>query len=398
MHAWGYRSVAILEAKVVDRYAFERRRSGRHRRSVLWQGAAAFSDWFHQPHDYEWIVEHRSVRHLHSIIRAVFSLATLIFALTSAVMLFSPRGPQALELRLWVVFVLVVQIGVAVTLVVCPIPRAAGWIAFAVFGDVGLASVLSCYDSTAALMGSGLFVILGAYCTFFLSPRWMVAHLLFSCGFVILTAMRAWMAGEEHHASTLAMTIVLLTSIAGVPIFAHVAWTAIAGDARRSARDPLTGLLNRRGLESAMLDIWDDAVVKNESVVVAMVDVDKFKAVNDVHGHDAGDRVLVDIARRLDRIACARGVAARTGGEEFVVVMSGDRTDIELRLFEAVAMVHDNGDEVPVTASFGVAVVEPGSSLWHMGRSIVSRMLRMSDAMMYRSKSAGGNQLTVHSM
>lgn len=392
--------MAILEVKAAEREAIERRRRGRHRRSALWQGAAAFSDWYHQPHDYEWIVRHRSVKHLHSVIRGVFSLATIIFALTSAIMLFSPRGPQMWEQRLWVVVVLVVQIGVAVTLLICPIPRAGGFIAFAVFGDVGLASVLACYDSTAALMGSALFVILGAYCTFFLSPRAMVAHLVFACGFVLLSAGRAWSEATEHPASTLAVTTVLLTAIAGVPVFAHIAWTAIAGDARRSARDPLTGLLNRRGLDSALLDIWDEASVRGEAVVVAMVDVDKFKAVNDIHGHDAGDRVLVDIARRLDRIVDSgeRGVVARSGGEEFVVVMAGDRTDLEVRMLEAVALVHDRRDEVPVTASFGVAVLDPTSELCHMGRSIVTRMLRMSDAMMYRSKAAGGNRMTVHSM
>lgn len=388
----------MLEAKTVEQTSFEGRRTGRHRRSVLSQGAAAFSDWFHQPHDYEWIVEHRSVRHLHGVIRGVFSVATLIFALTSAIMLFSPRGPQTLEARSWVVLVLLVQIGVAVALQVCPVPNKYGFIAFGIFGDVGLASVLLCYDATAAMVGSALFVILGAYCTFFLSPRWMVAHLLFSCGFVVFTVWRGWSTTGEHPATSLAVLTVIVTAIAGVPVFAHVAWTAIAGDARRSTRDPLTGLLNRRGLDSAVLDLWDDAVRNGDSIAVAMVDVDKFKAVNDIHGHDAGDRVLVDIARRLDQVVGNRGVASRSGGEEFVVVMTGERTDIEFRLVEAVAMVHDRRDVVPITASFGVAVLESDSVLWHAGQSIVGRMLRMSDAMMYRAKSAGGNQMSVHAM
>lgn len=371
------------------------RRSGRHRRGPVGRGAAAFSDWFHQPHDYEWIVQHRSVRHLHDVIRGVFSAATLVFAVTSAIMLFSPRGPHELEQRLWVVVVLLVQVGVAVGIQMAPVPNKTGFIAFGIFGDVGLASVLSCYDATAAMIGSALFVILGAYCTFFLSPRAMVAHLLFSCGFVLFSAWRGWSASGEHPATTLAVCTVILTSIAGVPVFAHIAWTAISGDARRSARDPLTGLLNRRGLDSAVLDLWDASIERNESIAVAMIDVDKFKSVNDIHGHDAGDQVLMDIARRLHQVVGTCGVAARTGGEEFVVVIKGERTEIELALCEAVATVHDRGDRVPITASFGVSVLDPESVLWSAGPSIVGRMMRMSDAMMYRSKAAGGNQLSL---
>ncbi|WP_139279882.1 GGDEF domain-containing protein [Rhodococcoides yunnanense] len=390
--------MTTLETKRAERGTFDTRRSGRHRRGGPSQVAAAFSDWLHQPHDYQWIVRHRSVRHLHPVIRSVFSLATIIFAMTSAIMLFSPRGPHTVEARLWVVFVLFVQVGVAVTLMVCPVPNKAGFIAFGVFGDVGLASVLACYDATGAIIGSALFVIIGAYCTFFLSPRWVVAHLLFTCSFAIYSAYRGWSTSGEHPATTLAALTVILTSIAGVPIFAHIAWTAIAGDARSSSRDPLTGLLNRRGLDSAVRDLWRESIDRQVSIAVAMVDVDKFKAVNDVYGHDAGDEVLVNISRRLETGVGDRGVVARTGGEEFVVVVSGSRHDIERTLSAVVALVNDPRDAVPVTASVGVAVLESTSVLWHAGNTIIARMLRMSDAMMYRSKTCGGNRLSVHSM
>lgn len=390
--------MTTLEAKAVERDSFGTRRTGRHRRGGLSQLAASFSDWFHQPHDYQWIVKHRSVRHLHSVIRSVFALATLIFALTSSIMLFSPRGPQTVEARLWVVFVLFVQVGVAVALVKCHVPNKAGFIGFGVFGDVGLASVLAFYDTTAAIIGSALFVIIGAYCTFFLSPRWVVAHLVFSCGFVVCSAFHGWSTTGEAAATTLAVLTVILTSIAGVPIFAHIAWTAIAGDARSSSRDPLTGLLNRRGLDSAVLDMWQEANATQSSIAVAMVDVDKFKAVNDVYGHDAGDEVLVNISHRLEVGVGSRGVVARTGGEEFVVVLRGHRGELERTLTDVVSLVNNSDDNVPVTASVGVAVLDSGSVLWQAGNTILSRMMRMSDAMMYRSKSSGGNQLTTHTM
>lgn len=91
---------------------------------------------------------------------------------------------------------------------------------------------------------------------------------------------------------------------------------------RLARHDPLTGLSNRRVLESEMPDALAEAERRAEQCAVFGIDLDHFKAINDVHGHDLGDAVLVEVAARLQR-ACPEGsLIARVGGDEFVVVAS----------------------------------------------------------------------------
>lgn len=370
------------------------RRSGRHRRSAFGRAMAVASDWFHQPYDYEWILRHRSVRHLHTVIRGSFGTATLVFAAVSMVMLFSPRGPASEAARVWIIAVMLLQVGVAFAWFYGPLPSPLGAIAFGVFGDVGLASVLITYDPLAGLIGSVLFVVTGAYFTFFMSPRWLVAHLVFSCAVIAYIGLSGWSTMGEALATTIAGGAVILAAVGWIPLFAHIAWTAIAGDARRSARDPLTGLLNRRGLDNEIGDLWDFARSSRSALAVVMIDIDKFKRVNDVYGHDAGDRVLVDVAHRLTSALGPECVVARTGGEEFVAIMPGDRRQIERRVASVTDIVFDDADPVPVTVSAGAAFLDAGSSLAQVGRPVVERMLKEADHLMYRSKTIGGNCLS----
>jgi diguanylate cyclase (GGDEF)-like protein len=123
-----------------------------------------------------------------------------------------------------------------------------------------------------------------------------------------------------------------------------------------------------------------------------MLDIDHFKRINDVHGHDAGDRTLVAVADQL-RSACRLGdVVARWGGEEFVMLLpetQGDRADAlaeRLRgvLAETVVALGDGG-ATTFTASFGVAVRSGAASL--------EDVLCASDAALYAAKHAGRDRV-----
>ena len=95
-------------------------------------------------------------------------------------------------------------------------------------------------------------------------------------------------------------------------------------DARRSAEiDHLTGLPNRRAFESRLDSEVIAAKAANEPLCVAFCDIDRFKKINDAHGHDAGDRVLKVVAHALNEISDDRCHVARHGGEEFVVLLRG---------------------------------------------------------------------------
>jgi diguanylate cyclase (GGDEF)-like protein len=147
---------------------------------------------------------------------------------------------------------------------------------------------------------------------------------------------------------------------------------------RQAETDALTGLLNRRGLDTALAD-----AAPGDAVVV--IDLDHFKHVNDRYGHAYGDTVLIDFARHLGRVVRASDVVARLGGEEFVLVL-GHATSpavasaVLQRLREGW---HTSGHDV--TWSAGVATRTPDDDPYDT--------LRRADAALYAAKTAGRNRV-----
>jgi diguanylate cyclase (GGDEF)-like protein len=156
--------------------------------------------------------------------------------------------------------------------------------------------------------------------------------------------------------------------------------------------DELTGLPNRRALfEELERRLHEPGPA---SVAAVFIDLDQFKGMNDVLGHGAGDRVLSAIAERLRGMMSGEDVAARFGGDEFVVILrrpSGSRDALELaeRLREAIAKPVDlSGQRVNRTASIGIAVTE--------ARSLAAdELLARADAALYAAKERGRNRIVV---
>lgn len=354
--------------------------------------SAALREWYLQPFDYEWIVLHRSTRGLQRSIQNVFGAATLLFASASILMLFSARGPVGFLAQAWIMLVLLVQVAVALRWFFGPLPRRRDFIAFAIFGDVGLTSVLVLYEPFGALIGAGLFVVTGALCTYFLSPRWLLAHLAWCSVFIGITAVRACFAPSEDVATALAGGLVVIAINSAIPLLAHIAWTAIGRDARRSLLDPLTDLLNRRGIEDAALQLLSKSHQRGHTLVVIVVDIDRFKAVNDYYGHDSGDDVIVTVARRLAELFADHGVVARTGGEEFLVVFSNPIEQAHDLIHRTSSALYRPEDPIPITVSVGAAIVSSPADLWGDGPTIITKATRAADSMMYRAKYDGGNR------
>jgi diguanylate cyclase (GGDEF)-like protein len=145
----------------------------------------------------------------------------------------------------------------------------------------------------------------------------------------------------------------------------------------RATHDALTGLPNR----AWMLDHIHRRLEEGAPLVLAFVDLDRFKEVNDRMGHETGDAVLSDVAVSLSRCLHPGEVAVRMGGDEFVVISSaldGDEiADFDLRIRLAVATV-PSARELQVGVSVGVARSEPGDDPWSL--------LRRADSAMYRHK------------
>jgi diguanylate cyclase (GGDEF)-like protein len=154
-----------------------------------------------------------------------------------------------------------------------------------------------------------------------------------------------------------------------------------------ASTDPLTGIPNRRAyLERVAAAV--DAAAWGHTTVVCLVDLDGFKAVNDAGGHAAGDAMLQAVASALGGAVRETDTVARLGGDEFAVLadtsvgFSGEM--LAERLRAAVASV---GRFSGVTASVGIAEVDPGDD--------VADLMHRADAAMYRSKTAGGNRVTL---
>jgi diguanylate cyclase (GGDEF)-like protein len=148
------------------------------------------------------------------------------------------------------------------------------------------------------------------------------------------------------------------------------------------ARDPLTGLSNRRAL-AAMLE---QVLAAGTPFCLALLDIDRFKAVNDTHGHVAGDGVLVQVADALRASAGGHGLLARYGGEEFAWLMPDTALE-QARLQcdylrEAVAFA---SQALPVTISVGVTAGAPGERL--------AEVMQRADGALYAAKHRGRNRV-----
>ncbi|MEI6643622.1 MAG: EAL domain-containing protein [Novosphingobium sp.] len=166
---------------------------------------------------------------------------------------------------------------------------------------------------------------------------------------------------------------------------------------RLAQTDALTGCLNRRSLDAALAGLVDSAEETGEQVVVFMVDLDKFKRSNDLHGHQVGDAVLIETARRLEALLPERALVARLGGDEFIccaVYAPGSEAKIELlalRINEALAVpIVTGGLRAEVTASIGVAIGARGSV--HKADHVARELLHRADLAMYQAKRRGRNR------
>ncbi len=146
--------------------------------------------------------------------------------------------------------------------------------------------------------------------------------------------------------------------------------------------DPLTGVANRRHFDDFLDEQWRRAARFDQPIAVITVDVDNFKAMNDDHGHDVGDRVLGDLARSLESV-CRRpsDLAARIGGDEFSAVLGGVDIDTAVMLARRVrahlSARRSKRGAPAMTISIGVASARP-----HHGSSSVELVKAADEALM----------------
>lgn len=194
---------------------------------------------------------------------------------------------------------------------------------------------------------------------------------------------------ESHSEAMLLMTLHLFVGVAAVltgMLLLGILIRDLLQDLKsNSLTDELTGVYNRRGFE-ARFDSWTSMRDRSE-VGIILADLDRFKRINDTYGHKAGDDVLIAVGEALQTYAGPGRIAARLGGEEFVlairnVPMSEVKGIAEtLRVVIAAKTFQFDDSEIKVTASFGVAQV-------HAGENIRNALARADDAL-YLAKRDG---------
>jgi two-component system, cell cycle response regulator len=163
---------------------------------------------------------------------------------------------------------------------------------------------------------------------------------------------------------------------------------------RQASTDMLTGLMNRRAFLPAVRAEVARGARYGQELSVLLLDIDHFKMINDRFGHAAGDQVLAAVGSSLQRTLRITDFAARWGGEEFVVTLTCTNVDAARvvaertrRAVEALMIEDGHGARIPVTASVGLASLQPNES--------VDQLMDRADRAMYAAKYAGRNRVGV---
>ena len=155
--------------------------------------------------------------------------------------------------------------------------------------------------------------------------------------------------------------------------------------------DPLTGLMNRRGMDFTLAVSLNSAKRFDKCLSAIAVDIDFFKKINDTYGHDGGDVVLVEIGKLLSSHARSGDISCRFGGEEFIIALPDTESENAIQIAERMRQeitelqIEFGSKMINLSASFGVAT--------HCGDIDVDYLLKDADKALYKAKETGRNKV-----
>ncbi|MCC0044434.1 MAG: PleD family two-component system response regulator [Brucellaceae bacterium] len=169
---------------------------------------------------------------------------------------------------------------------------------------------------------------------------------------------------------------------------------SVAQTIEMAVTDGLTGLHNRRYFDSHLETLFERAEARRRPLSLMITDIDRFKAINDMHGHDGGDDVLREFAARLRQNVRGIDLACRFGGEEFIIVMPDTEFAIAQKVAERVRAqiaatpfeIGNNGKQIDVTVSVGVSSLQPP-------HDNAQALLKRADLALYEAKNSGRNKV-----
>lgn len=345
------------------------------------------SRWLSRANHYEWITDYLVARRMTGAVRVMMALVSASLAVCLLALLRSVDGPRGdiPVAMMWTAF-----FGGVAGALLWTLRWPSQWqsLLYAVVSSASVAlACLSYPDAQGALTGCIAFAIIAAYIAFFHSSVVVLCHFVLAATVAVIAAVRVI---ESGHTALAAVDLFLVLQINIVmPVAIHVLIRALGVDLEQADRDPLTGLLNRRSFHQHTVKML--ASTSRPHLVVAMVDLDDFKSINDTRGHQAGDDALVAVGRALgSAVFDTTAVIARIGGEEFLVAaacQTDDATLLSRRICDAIADL-----PMPVTASVGTAIVAVRRLDDEDLPASIERLVAAADEAMYTAKRAGGNR------
>jgi diguanylate cyclase (GGDEF)-like protein len=344
-----------------------------------------------QPDQYEWVTAYFKGRGLQSIWQRATFAFTASQAALPLLMLGSPVGPAHATLR--ATFVVISALGfagAALWLLHWPTRRQSIIFSLGATGAVA-GTCLGLANPYAGLMGCTTFAILGGFIAYFHTGYYVLAN--FAAAMVCAgTLAHRLIAASGDVALASAALITVTTLNIGVPFGIRSLVHTLRSDLQASDRDSLTGLHNRRSFYDAVHELMTmHGRSADRYLVIAVIDLDNFKKINDTLGHAVGDQVLVAVGTALRENSDSSAVIGRIGGEEFVIVdidSTPNPVRMAERLCEAIAEV-----PFPITASIGTSGVALDIPPAVADTQLIDDLISTSDAAMYEAKRAGGNRV-----
>jgi len=243
---------------------------------------------------------------------------------------------------------------------------------------------------TGALAAGYAFLPFVLLCGLAIFPLSLLENLCFSSPILLAHLISGLLLVDSVDWLTFFSALWLMVLISGVTLLAGISQLAFMIElVRQAIRDPLTGAFTRRSGEE-VLDMQSVIAYRASAPLsVAFIDLDHFKAINDGFGHEAGDKVLHDVARSISSNLRRGDVLVRWGGEEFLLIMPNTGLAASVLIMHRLRRLGlgVRPDERPVTASVGIAGrSEDGIDDWH-------DLLELADRRMYQAKSEGRDRI-----
>jgi diguanylate cyclase (GGDEF)-like protein len=353
-----------------------------------WLVVASLKRWWQQPTYYDWLSGYLHARGMSAPTRAMMASIAGSLGLCLMALLFSSDGPQGtLPVAMtWTAFAGGV---LGMILWTTRWPTRLQSVEYAVVTNTSIALACLAHPTPlASLIGCVAFATTGGYIAFFHTSKFVFYNFAVAAGVASFEATRLASSGHPALAGV-DLFLVLQVNIA-LPLAIQVMIRALSHDLAHADRDPLTGLLNRRAFLHKALGLLVARPAPDMHLLVVVIDLDNFKALNDHYGHSAGDAALTQVAQALRSSTGDTAITARSGGEEFIVAdtsYGNDPGPLAKRICDAIADISS-----PVTASVGTACAALHGSRESGYQALIDDLVGAADQAMYHAKRFGGNR------